>query len=214
MRPVPCDSSSPPLAPIHPSPQSTLSPFHHHPHHHPSPALRLENAGPRRIRPPAKRSITPPLSQQAIHTSHFPPPSGHVRLSVQAAAGSGLLGGITAPSRARSAPASTPPNKPGIARLRTRATQHASPPPHQPAEGLGLRKPAAAFRSQPAGPAPSKLSTPPHPPRTARLRTRPSPPLRTSHSHFSLLTSHFPPPPPRQHPANPNGIASPSPRLA
>jgi hypothetical protein len=38
---------------------------------------------------------------------------------------------------ARSAPAS-PPTNPGIARLRTRATQHASPPPHQRAEGSGL----------------------------------------------------------------------------
>jgi hypothetical protein len=49
------------------------------PHSPPPPpsitAPRLENADPRRIRPPAKRSITPPLSQQAIHTSHFPPPT-------------------------------------------------------------------------------------------------------------------------------------------
>jgi hypothetical protein len=195
MRPVPCDSSSPPLAPIHPSPQRPLSPFHHHPHHHPSPAPRLENAGPRQIRPPAKRSITPPLSQQAIHTSHFPPPTVGTcsRTSASPFKQPQALDCCQHYSSlcARSAPASTPPNKPGNARLRTRATQHASPPPHQPAEGLGLRKPAAAFRSQPAGPAPLKLSTPPHQPATARLRTRPSAPLPTIHSNFPLLTSHL-----------------------
>jgi hypothetical protein len=56
-----------------------------------------------------------------------------------------------------------------------------------------MRKPAAAFRSQPAGPAQLKLSTPPNQPGTARLRTRPSL-HQSSHliSHSRSLTEIHP----------------------
>jgi hypothetical protein len=56
-----------------------------------------------------------------------------------------------------------------------------------------MRKPAAAFRSQPAGPAQLKLSTPPNQPKTARLRTRSSL-QQSSHliSHTRSLTEIHP----------------------
>jgi hypothetical protein len=56
-----------------------------------------------------------------------------------------------------------------------------------------MRTPAAAFRSQPAGPAQLKLSTPPNQPGTARLRTRPSL-HQSSHliSHTRSLTEIHP----------------------
>ena len=57
-------------------------------------------------------------------------------------------------------PNQPPPTSPPISRSALSPQAHRRPSPNQPAEGLGMRKPAAAFRSQPAGPASSTLAPP------------------------------------------------------
>jgi hypothetical protein len=86
---------------------------------------------------------------------------------------------------ARSAPTSLPPNKPGIARLRTRATQHASSPPNKPISNFKSQIPSASRRlctavSITALPAPGPPTSPP---------PTPNQPSSLHTSHFSLPKS-------------------------
>ena len=113
--------------------------------------------------------------------------------------------------RARSAPTSLPPNKPGIARLRTRATQHASSPPNKPISNFKSQIPSARRRLCTAVSI-TALSSARSAPARPSLPTRPRPAdLPPAHSqpalltpHFSLLTSHFTLPKSLHHAARPS----------
>ena len=74
MRPVPCDSSSPSLAPLPPSPQRPLSPSFTPPPttHHPPSALKMvpqDESKPPTQESPIHRSPNKPFT---LHTSHSP----------------------------------------------------------------------------------------------------------------------------------------------